>query len=97
MQGTNAEKGKKLILDAKLKIIPIDDMTEAAKASVEIAEMCRKARELNLDINLTPKANKSENECKWWKRSLFFIRKINDQSLYEYFLLVLFIHAVWYI
>lgn len=56
-QGTNADKGKKLIMDSKLKIIPIDDMSKAAEACVTVADICRKARDLNLDINLTPKAN----------------------------------------
>ncbi|OXU26169.1 hypothetical protein TSAR_009927 [Trichomalopsis sarcophagae] len=56
LQGTNAEKGKKLIMDAKLKIIPIDDMSAAAEASVSVADICRLARNLNLDIELTPKS-----------------------------------------
>ncbi|XP_058802822.1 uncharacterized protein LOC131670862 [Phymastichus coffea] len=56
LQGTNADKGKQLIRDAKLKIIPIDDMAEAAEACVSVADICRLARNLNLDIELTPKA-----------------------------------------
>ncbi|XP_023246294.1 succinate--CoA ligase [ADP-forming] subunit beta, mitochondrial [Copidosoma floridanum] len=61
LQGTNAEKGRKLILDAKLKIIPIDDMAEAAEASVSVADICRLAKNLNLDIELTPKAKKDKS------------------------------------
>ena len=44
-----------MILDAKLKIIPIDDMSDAAEASVTVADICRLAKSLNLDIELTPK------------------------------------------
>lgn len=46
-------------MDAKLKIIPIDDMSAAAEASVSVADICRLARNLNLDIELTPKSTQN--------------------------------------
>jgi succinyl-CoA synthetase beta subunit len=38
LQGTNVEKGKQLLLESGLKIIPADDLTDAAKKVVEAAK-----------------------------------------------------------
>ncbi|KAL7299727.1 hypothetical protein TKK_0007477 [Trichogramma kaykai] len=57
LQGTNADKGRQMLREAKLKIIPIEgDMAEAAETSVKVAEICRLARDLNLNVEITPKA-----------------------------------------
>ena len=55
-------EAKALIVNAKLKIIPIDGMAEAAEAAVKVADLCRIAKELNLDIELSIKSGTSDEK-----------------------------------
>ncbi|XP_078040078.1 succinate--CoA ligase [ADP-forming] subunit beta, mitochondrial-like [Augochlora pura] len=55
LQGTNVEQAKKLIQDAQLKVISIDDFAGAAEAAVKLALMVKFANSLNLDISFVNK------------------------------------------
>lgn len=55
-QGTNVTKAKQLILDAKLKVISVDDFAQAAETSVKLALMMNIAKSLNLDITFSAKS-----------------------------------------
>ncbi|GAB1869201.1 succinate--CoA ligase (ADP-forming) [Camponotus japonicus] len=55
LQGTNVDKAKKLISDAKLEVISVDDFAQAAETSVKLALMMNLAKSLNLDIHFTAK------------------------------------------
>ncbi|KYM96128.1 Succinyl-CoA ligase [ADP-forming] subunit beta, mitochondrial [Cyphomyrmex costatus] len=50
LQGTNVDKAKQLILDAKLKVISVDDFAQAAETSVKLASMMNIAKSSDLDI-----------------------------------------------
>ncbi|XP_053975375.1 succinate--CoA ligase [ADP-forming] subunit beta, mitochondrial-like [Hylaeus volcanicus] len=62
LQGTNMEEGKVLIRDAKLKVISVDDFTQAAEAAVKLVTVVNLANSLNLDISFTSK-EKSDKKC----------------------------------
>jgi len=49
--GTKVEEAKKLIKDSKLRILPRDDLDEAAHLAVYLADIVKLAREAKLDVN----------------------------------------------
>ncbi|XP_055676994.1 succinate--CoA ligase [ADP-forming] subunit beta, mitochondrial [Lutzomyia longipalpis] len=51
LQGTNVDEAKALIKNSKLRILPRDDLDEAANLSVHLAQIVHLAREVNLDVN----------------------------------------------
>ncbi|XP_070149251.1 succinate--CoA ligase [ADP-forming] subunit beta, mitochondrial-like [Polyergus mexicanus] len=55
LQGTNVDKAKKLILDAKLEVISVDEFAEAAETAVKLALMMNLAKSLDLDIHFVSK------------------------------------------
>ncbi|XP_020292099.1 succinate--CoA ligase [ADP-forming] subunit beta, mitochondrial-like [Pseudomyrmex gracilis] len=61
LQGTNVEKAKKLISDAKLKVFSEDDFAQAAATSVKMASMMNLANSLNLDIAFSAKSPVKRN------------------------------------
>ncbi|KAL6263740.1 hypothetical protein P5V15_003824 [Pogonomyrmex californicus] len=62
LQGTNVAKAKQLILDAKLKVISVDDFAEAAETSVKLALMMSIAESSNLDLTFSPKSVEKVSE-----------------------------------
>lgn len=54
-QGTNVDKAKKLISDAKLEVISVDDFAQAAETSVKLALIMNLAKSLDLDIHFIAK------------------------------------------
>ncbi|KAI4503374.1 hypothetical protein M0802_001596 [Mischocyttarus mexicanus] len=50
LEGTNVEKAKKLIFDSKLKLIFMDDLSEAGLAVTKFATIMNLARSLNIEI-----------------------------------------------
>ncbi|OAD59236.1 Succinyl-CoA ligase [ADP-forming] subunit beta, mitochondrial, partial [Eufriesea mexicana] len=55
LQGTNVEEAKKLIHEARLKVISVDDFAKAAEAAVKLALVVQAANSMNLDISFTSK------------------------------------------
>jgi succinyl-CoA synthetase beta subunit len=53
LQGTNLELGKQLLHASTLKIIPADDLEEAASRSCKIAEIVTLAKKQHLDVNFS--------------------------------------------
>ncbi len=53
LQGTNLEQGKQLLHASTLKIIPADDLEEAASRSCKIAEIVSLAKKQHLDVNFS--------------------------------------------
>ncbi|KYM81757.1 Succinyl-CoA ligase [ADP-forming] subunit beta, mitochondrial [Atta colombica] len=53
LQGTNVDKAKQLILNAKLKVISVDDFAQAAETSVKLASMMNIAKSSDLDITFS--------------------------------------------
>ncbi len=53
LQGTNLEQGKQLLNASSLKIIPADDLEEAASRSCKIAEIVSLAKKQHLDVNFS--------------------------------------------
>lgn len=51
LQGTNVKEAQELIKKSKLRILPRDDLDEAANLAVHLAEIVHLAREVNLDVN----------------------------------------------
>lgn len=51
LKGTNVDEAKALIKNSKLRILPRDDLDEAANLSVHLAQIVHLAREVNLDVN----------------------------------------------
>lgn len=51
LQGTNVNEARKLIKDSGLRILPRDDLDEAANLAVHLAEIVHLAREVNMDVN----------------------------------------------
>jgi len=49
--GTKVDEAKKLIKDSKLRILPRDDLDEAAHLAVYLADIIQLAREAKLDVN----------------------------------------------
>lgn len=49
--GTKVEEAKKLIKDSKLRILPRDDLDEAAHLAVYLADIVKLAREAKLDVS----------------------------------------------
>lgn len=49
--GTKVEEAKQLIKDSKLRILPRDDLDEAAHLAVYLADIVKLAREAKLDVN----------------------------------------------
>lgn len=54
-------KAKQLILDAKLKVISVDDFALAAETSVKLASMMSIAKSLDLDIAFSVKSPKKKD------------------------------------
>ncbi|CAO1423884.1 unnamed protein product [Diamesa hyperborea] len=56
LQGTNVNEAKQLIKDSKLRILPKDDLDEAAMLSVHLSQIVGLAREAHLNVlfELTP-------------------------------------------
>ncbi|XP_077277237.1 succinate--CoA ligase [ADP-forming] subunit beta, mitochondrial-like [Temnothorax americanus] len=61
LQGTNVAKAKQLILDAKLKVISVDDFARAAETSVKLASMMNIAKSSDLDITFSSKSSKRKD------------------------------------
>ncbi|XP_035912640.1 succinate--CoA ligase [ADP-forming] subunit beta, mitochondrial isoform X1 [Anopheles stephensi] len=51
LQGTNVNEAKDLIKKSKLRILPKDDLDEAAMLSVHLAQIVHLAREAHLDVS----------------------------------------------
>lgn len=49
--GTKVEEAKQIIKDSKLRILPRDDLDEAANLAVYLADIVHLAREAKLDVN----------------------------------------------
>lgn len=58
------DKAKQLILDAKLKVISVDDFAQAAETSVKLATMMNIAKSSNLDITFSAKLSKKNHSKK---------------------------------
>lgn len=54
-------KAKQLILDAKLKVISVDDFAKAAETSVKLATMMNIAKSSDLDITFSTKSSKRKD------------------------------------
>lgn len=50
-QGTNVNEAKLLIKNSKLRILPRDDLDEAANLAVHLAQIVHLAREVKMDVN----------------------------------------------
>lgn len=50
-KGTNVNEAKQLIQQSKLKILPRDDLDEAANLAVHLAQIVHLAREVKMDVN----------------------------------------------
>lgn len=57
-------KAKQLILDAKLKVISVDDFAQAAETSVKLASMMNIAKSSDLDITFSAKSSKRKDSEK---------------------------------
>lgn len=55
-------KAKQLILDAKIKVISVDDFAQAAETSVKLALMMNIAKSSDLDITFSAKSPKKDSE-----------------------------------
>jgi len=55
-------KAKQLILDAKLKVISVDDFAQAAETSVKLASMMNTAKSSDLDITFSAKSPKKNSK-----------------------------------
>ena len=53
LQGTNMEEAKSLLSASSLKILPADDLEEAASRSYKIAEIITLAKSQKLDVNFS--------------------------------------------
>ena len=53
LQGTNMEEAKALLASSSLKILPADDLEEAASRSCKIAEIISLASSQKLDVNFS--------------------------------------------
>lgn len=62
LQGNNVDKAKQLILDAKLKVIPVNSFIQAAKTSVKLALMMNIAKSSDLDITFSIKSPKKKSK-----------------------------------
>ncbi|KAG5331495.1 SUCB1 ligase, partial [Acromyrmex heyeri] len=51
LQGTNVDEAKALIANAGLKIVPIDDLDEAARVAVKLSTIIKLAQSENLSVN----------------------------------------------
>ncbi|XP_043685432.1 LOW QUALITY PROTEIN: uncharacterized protein LOC122637417 [Vespula pensylvanica] len=51
LQGTNVDEAKALIANAGLKIVPIDDLDEAARVAVKLSTIVKLAQSENLSVN----------------------------------------------
>ncbi|XP_046742467.1 succinate--CoA ligase [ADP-forming] subunit beta, mitochondrial [Diprion similis] len=51
LQGTNVDEAKALIANAGLKIVPIDDLDEAARVAVKLSTIVKLAQSANLNVN----------------------------------------------
>lgn len=57
-------KAKQLILDAKLKVISVEDFAEAAETSVKLASMMNLAKSLDLDVTFSAKSPEKKKDMK---------------------------------
>lgn len=51
LKGTNVNEAKLLIKNSKLRILPRDDLDEAANLAVHLAQIVHLAREVKMDVN----------------------------------------------
>jgi len=51
LQGTNVDEAKALIATAGLKIVPVDDLDEAARIAVKLSSIVKLAQSANLNVN----------------------------------------------
>ncbi|XP_011505101.1 PREDICTED: succinyl-CoA ligase [ADP-forming] subunit beta, mitochondrial isoform X2 [Ceratosolen solmsi marchali] len=51
LQGTNVDEAKALIANAGLKIVPVDDLDEAARVAVKLSTIVKLAHSANLNVN----------------------------------------------
>ncbi|XP_034939913.1 succinate--CoA ligase [ADP-forming] subunit beta, mitochondrial-like [Chelonus insularis] len=51
LQGTNVDEAKALIANAGLKIVPVDDLDEAARVAVKLSTIVKLAHSANLSVN----------------------------------------------
>jgi len=52
-QGTNVDDAKALIAMSNLKILPCDNLDEAAKMVVKLSSIVSLAKAANIDVNFT--------------------------------------------
>ncbi len=53
LKGTNVEEAKKLIANCGFKLIVTDDLDDAAKKAVHIAEIVKQADEVDLEVSFS--------------------------------------------
>ena len=51
LQGTNVDDAKVIIARSALKILPVDNLDEAARLAVKLSNIIRLARDVKLDVN----------------------------------------------
>ncbi|XP_055378190.1 succinate--CoA ligase [ADP-forming] subunit beta, mitochondrial-like [Condylostylus longicornis] len=51
LQGTKVNEARELIKKSNMKILPRDDLSEAANLAVRLAEIVELARDVNIDVN----------------------------------------------
>lgn len=51
LQGTNVDDAKVLIAKSGLKILPVDNLDEAARLAVKLSNIVSLARDVKLDVN----------------------------------------------
>ncbi|XP_033190830.1 succinate--CoA ligase [ADP-forming] subunit beta, mitochondrial-like isoform X1 [Bombus vosnesenskii] len=60
LQGTNVEEAHRLIREAQLKVISVDDFAQAAESVVKLSLIIKAANSMNLDISFTSKETSAE-------------------------------------
>ncbi len=53
LKGTNVEEAKKLIANCDFKLIVTDDLDDAAKKAVHVAEIVKQAEEVDLEVSFS--------------------------------------------
>lgn len=56
------EEARTLIAKSQMKIIPIDDMSAAADASVKLAKMVNLAKSMNVELNISLKKDAARDK-----------------------------------
>lgn len=51
LQGTNVDEAKALVANAGLKIVPVDDLDEAARIAVKLSAIVKLAQSAKVSVN----------------------------------------------